>query len=110
MWKRPAPGKPGTGRFYGLYRLQKGKVLIGDYNVRYGQGLAFWSAFQLAGLSTLDAFSKRANGADYLVFYQFDHLSFHLADSFQWVNAFLQIKEMKLHPPDAHLSPAISSV
>ena len=51
-----------NGTFYGLYRLRKGKVLIGDYNVRYGQGLAFWSAFQLAGLSTLEAFSKRANG------------------------------------------------
>ena len=51
-----------SGTFYGLYRLPKGKILIGDFNVRYGQGLAFWSAFQLAGLSTLDAFSKRANG------------------------------------------------
>ena len=51
-----------NGTFYGLYRLGKGKILLGDYNVRYGQGLAFWSAFQLAGFSTLDAFSKRANG------------------------------------------------
>ena len=51
-----------NGTFYGLWRLPKGKILAGDYNVRYGQGLAFWSAFQLAGLSTLDAFSKRANG------------------------------------------------
>ena len=48
--------------FYGLFRLRQGKILVGDYNVRYGQGLAFWSAFQLAGLSTPDAFSKRANG------------------------------------------------
>ena len=52
------------------YRLTAGrwegagawKVLLGDYNVRYGQGLAFWSAFQLTGLSTPEAFSKRANG------------------------------------------------
>ena len=51
-----------NGTFYGLWRLPKGKILVGDYNVRYGQGLAFWSAFQLSGLSTLDAFSKRANG------------------------------------------------
>ena len=54
--------KARNGTFYGLYRFSKGKVLIGDYNVRYGQGLAFWSSFQLAGLSTLEAFSKRANG------------------------------------------------
>jgi len=51
-----------SGTFYALYRLRKGKVLIGDYNIRYGQGLAFWSAFRLSGLSTLDAFSKRAGG------------------------------------------------
>ena len=55
-WK----GRKGT--FYALYRLPKGKIQAGDFNVRYGQGLAFWSAFQLAGLSTLDAFAKRANG------------------------------------------------
>ena len=54
--------KDGNGRFYGLYRYRKGKILVGDYNIRYGQGLAFWSAFQLAGFSTLEAFSKRANG------------------------------------------------
>ena len=54
--------KDRNGTFYGLYRLRKGKILLGDYNIRYGQGLAFWSAFQLSGLSSPDAFSKRANG------------------------------------------------
>ena len=51
-----------NGTFYGLYRLGKGKILAGDYNVRYGQGLAFWSAFQLSSLTTPESFSKRANG------------------------------------------------
>ena len=51
-----------NGTFYGLFRLRKGKILAGDYNIRYGQGLAFWSAFQLSGLTTPDAFCKRANG------------------------------------------------
>lgn len=50
------------GTFYALYRTRHGKVLLGDYNTRYGQGLAFWSAFQLSGLSTPESFSKRANG------------------------------------------------
>ena len=54
--------KPGDGTFYGLFRLRQGKILAGDFNVRYGQGLAFWSAFQLAGLPTLESFSRRANG------------------------------------------------
>ena len=51
-----------NGTFYGLWRYRQGKILVGNYNVRYGQGLAFWSAFQLSGLSTPDAFCKRANG------------------------------------------------
>ena len=54
--------RSGNGTFYGLYRLSQGKILIGDYNVRYGQGLAFWSAFQLSGRTTLEAFVKKANG------------------------------------------------
>lgn len=54
--------RPGGGTFYALYRLRKGKIMVGDYQARYGQGLAFWSAFQLSGLSTLQAFSKRAQG------------------------------------------------
>jgi len=55
-----AKGESGT--FYALYRLRKGKILLGDYNLRYGQGLAFWTSFQLAGLTTLEAFSRRPAG------------------------------------------------
>lgn len=55
-----ARGEKGT--VYALWRTRRGKIVLGDYNVRYGQGLAFWSAFQLAGLNTLDAFCKRAGG------------------------------------------------
>lgn len=51
-----------SGTFYALWRTRHGKIIAGDYNLRYGQGLAFWSAFQLSGLSTLEAFSKRGNG------------------------------------------------
>ena len=53
-------GRDGT--FHALYRTRHGKVLLGDFNVRYGQGLAFWSAFQFSGLSTPESFSKRAAG------------------------------------------------
>ena len=37
-------------------------VLIGDFNVRYGQGLAIWSGFSMTTLSTIDAFIKRPTG------------------------------------------------
>ena len=50
------------GTFYALWRTARGKILLGNYHVRYGQGLAFWTAFQLSGLGTPAAFCKRANG------------------------------------------------
>ena len=37
-------------------------VLIGDFNVRYGQGLGIWSGFSMSSLSTVDAFIKRPTG------------------------------------------------
>ena len=37
-------------------------VLIGDFNVRYGQGLGIWSGFSMSSLSTIDAFVKRPTG------------------------------------------------
>ena len=61
-WEGAGAWKGQNGTFYGLFRLRTGKILLGDYNVRYGQGLAFWSAFQLSSLSTPESFSKRANG------------------------------------------------
>ena len=37
-------------------------VLIGDFNVRYGQGVGIWSGFSMSSLSTVDAFIKRPTG------------------------------------------------
>lgn len=35
-----------------------GTVIIGDYNSRFGQGLALWSGFSMSGLQSLKAFAK----------------------------------------------------
>lgn len=37
-------------------------LTLGDYNVRYGQGLAHWSGFTMSSLSTPDAFIRRPAG------------------------------------------------
>ena len=37
-------------------------MLIGDFNVRYGQGIGIWSGFSMTSLSTVDAFIKRPTG------------------------------------------------
>ena len=39
-----------------------GRFVIGDFNVRYGEGLAQWSGFSMESLSTVDAFLHRASG------------------------------------------------
>lgn len=39
-----------------------GKVIIGDFNARFGQGLALWSGMSLSGLPTVSSFSKRPSG------------------------------------------------
>ena len=46
--------------FYGRRRL--GKIIIGDFNARFGQGLALWSGMSLSGLSSSSSFSKRPSG------------------------------------------------
>ena len=46
--------------YYGKRRL--GKAIFGDFNVRFGQGLALWSGMSMSGLSTSSSFSRRPSG------------------------------------------------
>jgi hypothetical protein len=39
-----------------------GRLVLGDFNVRYGEGLAHWSGFAMESLSTVDAFIRRSTG------------------------------------------------
>ena len=39
-----------------------GRLVAGDFNVRYGEGLAQWSGFSMESLSTVDAFIRRSTG------------------------------------------------
>ena len=39
-----------------------GRFVLGDFNVRYGEGLAQWSGFSMESLSTVDAFIRRSSG------------------------------------------------
>ena len=41
---------------------RRGKVTIGDFNARFGQGLSMWSGFSLSGVGTADAFRRRPCG------------------------------------------------
>lgn len=45
---------------YGSRR--SGKVILGDFNARFGQGLALWSGLSLSGFSSSSSFYKRPTG------------------------------------------------
>lgn len=55
---------PEASSFYAAYygRGALGKIVIGDFNARFGQGLAMWSGFSMSGVPSQGAFSKRPSG------------------------------------------------
>ncbi len=38
------------------------KLIIGDFNARFGHGLTLWNGFSLSGVSSPESFSRRATG------------------------------------------------
>lgn len=64
-----------------------GQVLVGDYQLRFSQGLCLWSGFSLGGFSTPESFVRRPTGiSPYGSFSQTPALR-GAAAQFQW-NAF----------------------
>lgn len=53
-------GWSASGSWYGPGHLEK--VIVGDFNARFGQGLALWSGFSLSGLNSVSAFTRKATG------------------------------------------------
>ena len=45
-----------------LYGKRPWKMVLGDFNARFGQGLLEWSGFSLSGFSTVSAFCRNASG------------------------------------------------
>lgn len=46
--------------YYGRSHLDK--LVAGDFNARFGQGLTMWSGFSLSGLSSCDSFCRKPTG------------------------------------------------
>ena len=42
--------------------LGRWDIVLGDYNIRYGQGVGVWSGFSMTSLSTVGAFTRRSTG------------------------------------------------
>ncbi len=56
----PPSSWSGCAAFFG--RRKPWKVVLGDYNLRFAQGLALWSGLSLSGFSSSSSFYKRATG------------------------------------------------
>lgn len=58
------PGAPDTWSFNltRAFRNRPGKVMLGDFNARFGQGLALWNGFSLGGLTTAASFARHPTG------------------------------------------------
>lgn len=57
-------GYPDGGSFHIIYygRRRLGKIVVGDYNLRYGQGLALWNGFRMNSLTSPESFYLRPSG------------------------------------------------
>lgn len=44
------------------FKMARGKVILGDFNARFGQGLALWNGLGLSGLAAPSGYMKRASG------------------------------------------------
>ena len=65
QWRQVRAGGAWRGRegtFYVEYTLRRARFVLGDYKLRFGQGLLLWDGFSMSSLSTVDAFVQRATG------------------------------------------------
>ncbi len=49
-----------SASYYGRGPLSK--VVVGNYNARFAQGLAMWSGFRMSGLPTVESLSRKESG------------------------------------------------
>ena len=47
---------------HGAWFLPQGRLVAGDFNARFAQGLTLWTGFRLGGLESVEAFQLKGNG------------------------------------------------
>ncbi|MBO6096578.1 MAG: hypothetical protein J6P56_04610, partial [Bacteroidales bacterium] len=61
-WRIGGAWRAGDWTVHAEADTRLGRLVLGDFNVRYGEGLSQWSGFSMESLSTVDAFIRRSTG------------------------------------------------
>ena len=62
LYQAGAAWRGADGTFHADVQLGRHRLLLGDYNARFGQGVGHWSGFSMESLATPDAYIKRSTG------------------------------------------------
>ena len=76
------------GTFHADIQLGHHRLLLGDYNARFGQGAAHWSGFAMESLSTPDAFVRRSTGLRPA--WSFSHEGLHRGGAWEYARGAFQ--------------------
>lgn len=98
-----------------MLQHRAGKVVLGDFNARYGQGLCMWNTATFSSLNAPSAFMKRPSGISAVNSFTGSSALTGLAADLmagRWqVSAMLSvpgIKNLKKRPDDIRLSPVLN--
>lgn len=61
-WRIGGAWRAGDWTVHAEADTRLGRLVLGDFNIRYGEGLSQWSGFSMESLSTVDAFIRRSTG------------------------------------------------
>ena len=85
-WRAGGAWRGSDGTFYAEGSWRGHRLLLGHYNLRLGQGLAYWSGFSLSSLSTVDAFIRRTPGASPV--WSYNSSSVYLGGVYEYTSAY----------------------
>jgi len=102
-----------SGNF--VWNHHSGKLVVGDFNARFGQGLCLWNAMTMSGLSSISSFMRISSGLSPSFSYKGDVVLRGAAADFsmgKWklsvLTAFPDIVKRWKFSSDARILPAIN--